>query len=100
VRVTFRTARLKRCYEKSEEAQRRWGGAVGRRYVERVNILYAAESVGDLYKMLSLQFHPLTGDRRGQYALTLVGRFRLIVSIPDDDWKAVRVEEVSKHYGD
>jgi proteic killer suppression protein len=100
VRVTFRTARLKRCYEKSEEAQRRWGRAVGRRYVERIGILYAAESVEDLYRMPPLRFHPLTGNWRGKHALTLAGRFRLIVSIPDDDWKAVRVEEVSPHYGD
>jgi hypothetical protein len=32
--------------------------------------------------------------------LTLIDRFRLIVSFPDEDQKTVRVEEVSAHYGD
>ena len=100
MRVTFRRARLKRCYERSDEAIRRWGDQIGRRYVERVGFLHVAESAGDLYRMPPLRFHPLGGDLKGKFALTLVGRWRLIVSFPDEDQKIVQVEEVSDHYGD
>jgi proteic killer suppression protein len=65
VHVTFKTAQLKRCYERGEEAQRCWGDAVGRRYVQRINVLYAAESVQDLFRMPPLRFHPLKGTGRG-----------------------------------
>ena len=100
MQVTFRTAQLKRCYERIEEAKGRWGDTVGDRYVGRINALYAAESVEDLFRLPPLRFHPLKGDRKGQFALTLIDRFRLIVSFPDEDRKTVRVEEVSQHYGD
>jgi proteic killer suppression protein len=56
--------------------------------------------VEDLFRMPPLRFHPLKGDREGQFALTLIDRFRLIVSFPDQDRKTVQVEEVSAHYGD
>jgi plasmid maintenance system killer protein len=44
--------------------------------------------------------HPLKGARRGQHAIRLGERERLIVAFEDDAWTIVRVEEVSKHYGD
>lgn len=100
MQVVFRTKQLKRCYEKHAAAARRWGGRVARRYVERINILSACESTDDLYKVPSFKFHPLKGDRKGQYALVLVGRVRLIVSFAGELPTVVYVEEVSKHYGD
>lgn len=77
-----------------------WGVKVARRYVERVTILQAARSVTELYEMTALHFHPLKGRRAGQYALTLGDRWRLIVRVRDEAMTMVRVEEVSKHYGD
>lgn len=44
--------------------------------------------------------HALKGDRQGQCSLTLVGRWRLIITVRDEAMTVVRVEEVSKHYGD
>ena len=44
--------------------------------------------------------HPLKGKRRGQFAIRLGDRERLIVAFEDDAWTIVRVEEVSEHYGD
>lgn len=84
----------------SDEAIRRWGDAVGRRYVQRISILQTADSVEDLYRIPQFRFHPLSGDRKGQFALTLIDRWRLIVSFPYYDRKTVQVEEVSDHYGD
>jgi plasmid maintenance system killer protein len=50
-----------------------------------------------LFDMASLRLHPLTGDRQGFYALTLSGRWRLILTVEGD---AVIIEEVTNHYGD
>lgn len=92
--------KLQRCYEKFTQAARKWGEEVARRYIDRVNILYAAESIADLHTMTVLRFHALKGNRAGQYALWLTERMRLIVSFPGTDQKSVCVEEVSKHYDD
>jgi proteic killer suppression protein len=100
VQVTFRTARLQKCYTDSAAAARAWGNKVGRRYIERVNVLKAAKSAGDLHAIAALRFHPLKGKQAGRHAMTLVDRWRLIVSFEDDALTVVRVEEVSAHYGD
>jgi len=100
VQVKFRTTQLLRCYESHTEATRRWGAAVARRYVQRINDLYAAETIENLYRIPSLRFHALKGDRQGQYALALTDRARLIVGVAGAPETIVWVEEVSKHYGD
>lgn len=96
--VGFRTTRLRTCYEQHREAEREWGAAVARRYVQRVNLLHTVETVQDLSATRALRFHELKGDRRGQYALGLDRRMRLIVTFPAPG--VVQVEEVSRHYGD
>jgi plasmid maintenance system killer protein len=96
--VKFGTRQLMRCYEESSRAMRRWGPDVGRKYIARINSLYAAKKFSDLYTIRSLDLHQLKGGHSGQYAITLHGRWRLILVPERED--AVRVEEVTKHYGD
>jgi len=98
--VTFKTAELERCYVQSSEGKRAWGEKVARLYGRRVDALYAAESAQDLYALAALRFHPLKGDRAGQYAIWLTEFMRLIVTFKDRAMTVVQVEEVSKHYGD
>jgi proteic killer suppression protein len=100
VQVKFRTTQLQRCYESPTKAIQKWGAEVGRRYVQRIDILYAAETIEDLYRIPVLRFHPLKGNRQGQYALWLTARARLIVTFTGEAETTVWIEEVSKHYGD
>ena len=96
MRVRFRTRRLERCFEDSSRAARTWGPEVGERYVERIRYLIEARSAADLYKIRTLDFHALTGDRAGQHAMRLTGRWRLIVTLTDDD--AALVDEVVDYH--
>jgi proteic killer suppression protein len=96
--VVFGSPELVKCYQESDRAIRRWGPDVGRRYVARINALYAAGRFSDLYTIRSLRLHPLKGEREGQYAITLIGRWRLVVVPVGED--KVRLEEVTQHYGD
>lgn len=98
--VRFRTVHLRKCFESQKLARRAWGAEVARRYVERVLILSNSRNATDLTRFPSLRFHPLEGTRQGQYAVTLVGRYRLIITFEDKAMEIVCVEEVSKHYGD
>ena len=100
MQVKFRTRQLQRCYESHAAATRRWGATVARRYVQRINDVYAAETIEDLYRIPPLRFHPLKGDRQGQYALSLTDRVRLIVSVAGEARLIVGGEGVRKHYGD
>jgi len=99
VEVQFRTHDLERCFESYREATRRWGPEVARRYIQRINLLLAARDFNELYHIRALRLHALTGGRTGQFAMTLQGRWRLIV-VPNETGDVVRVEEVTNHYGD
>lgn len=98
MQVRFRTDQLQQAFENQARRVRLWGEQIARRYVQRVQILQAAESVDDLFKIPSLKLHPLAARRKGQYALVLQSQMRLIISFGDPAMTAVWVEEVSNHY--
>jgi proteic killer suppression protein len=100
VDVIFADTSLRKCYVDHKAAVRKWGQKISKRYVMRVNVLQAVKSAQELHTFPELKFHPLTGDRKGQYALSLDGAWRLIVTFSDSQMKVVRVEEVTDHYGD
>jgi len=98
VEVDFGSNSLRRCYATHAEAVQKWGPVVGRKYILRVNVLYAAKEFNDLYSIKALRLHELKGELKGHYAITLHDRWRLIL-VPLSD-ERIRVEEVTNHYGD
>lgn len=97
--IVFRNRTLRRCFEEHAQAVRRWGPDVARRYISRINTIYDAESFDALKAIAALRLHELDGPLAGQWSITLVGRWRLIV-LPSSGGKSLTVWEVSNHYGD
>lgn len=95
--VDFRSRSLERCFQDVDAAVRAWGPQVARRYILRIGQLRAAEGIRDIAELVGARLHPLHGERDGRYAITLVGRWRLIVRFVG---VRVLVEEVSNHYDD
>ena len=98
MRVVFANRDLERGYLDVSRATREWGQPLGLRYIQRVKILIAASNLQELGRSRALRLHPLKGNRRGEWAMTLQGRWRLIIEPIDE--ATVRVKEVSAHYGD
>ena len=97
--VVVRTSQLRRCYEESARAMRRWGPEVGRAYIRRIQMLYALKDFQDAYRRAALRVHPLRSSQRGERSIYLAGRWRLIVMKGDNE-QTVNIDEVSNHYGD
>ena len=97
--VAFRTNQLQRAYQESSRAIRAWGPEVGRRYITRVNELYAVEDLQAAYNVRSMRLHPLKGSKRGELSIYLTGKWRLIVTKGETD-EGVVIREVSNHYDD
>jgi toxin HigB-1 len=98
--VRFKTNKLQKQYENSKDAVKAYGLDVAKKYIQRVDILKSAKSFDDLSKIPQLKFHPLTGDRKGEFAISLTGFFRLIITNNGDTFDIAKIEEVSKHYDD
>jgi plasmid maintenance system killer protein len=97
--VIFRTNQLRRNYQESARAARQWGANVGRKYVIRINELFALENFQQAYSVRSMHLHPLRGSRRGELSIHLTGAWRLIVTKGDSEEQVI-VQEVSNHYDD
>ena len=98
--IAFGTKKLERCYKEHAYGRRTWGEAVAKKYAQRVDLLQEAENMREVEKLPGLDCHPLKGDRAGQYGVTLHGRWRLVFTVQGERAEIVRIEEVSKHYGD
>jgi proteic killer suppression protein len=100
VEVTFATKKLEKCYLDHLQGCRAWGPEVGRKYIQRIDLMQEAADMAEVRKLPGLECHPLKGNRKGQFGVTLHGRWRIIFSLRGDKAMIIRVEEVSKHYGD
>ena len=101
MKVIFNSRQLQKRFESHKEAVREWGPLVGRTYIKRIVAILAAESFDHLPRIPTLKFHPLSSNRAGQYAVSLVGKVRLIFSRQVDAGNDVAViHEVDlDHYG-
>ena len=61
----------------------------------RLKILRAARSIDDIPPLKSVGLHALTGDRQGQWAMTINGPWRLVFRFRDGN--AEQVEIVDYH---
>jgi proteic killer suppression protein len=100
VEVVFVTKKLEKCYLDHLQGRRAWGSDVARKYIQRIDLLQEAEDMAEVRKLPGLACHALKGRRKGQFGITLHGRWRLIFSLHGDKARIIQVEEVSKHYGD
>lgn len=98
--VIFRTHKLQREYERPKKAIQAYGHTVARRYIGRINIIKSATDIEQLQMLPKLDCHPLKGDRKAEWAITLINRVRLIFTLEGETLEIVRIKEVSKHYGD
>lgn len=98
--IKFKTKKLQKQYENHKEASKAYGDKVAKKYIQRITILKSAKSFDDLYLIPSLKFHPLTGNRKGEFAISLTGFYRLIITNDGDKFDIAKIEEVSKHYDD
>lgn len=80
MKLYFGSRKLQKVCESMSEAQKAFGKIVATKLAQRLAELRAAESLVDLKRMPHTGFHPLKGDRSGQYALCLPNGWRLIIS--------------------
>jgi proteic killer suppression protein len=111
VDVYFRDQKLAAWCADEREAKRRWGGN-HRKVLVRVALLRSADTLADLDHAPGRP-HALTGDRDGQFAMSLWGSYRLVFEPANEPLPkrpdggldragvtAVRVLEVVNYHGD
>lgn len=89
--------KLRKAFESRPEAIRLYGEAIGKKYVMALMLVKQARSLEELFLIPQLRFHPLKGDRYGEYSATLTGNWRVIITFPAED--IARIEKVEDYHG-
>ncbi len=94
LRMRIRSVRhkgLKRFIEKNDP--RGLSAAQVERIRNIVTALIVAESLKDLHGLPGWRLHPLTGERRGQWSLSVTGNWRITFRLDDEDIHDLNLED-------
>ena len=94
--IIFKSNKLKKCCEDINLATKEWGLEIAKKIIQRLNEIQAAECLSDLTTVPPTRFHPLEGNREGQYAVDVKHPFRLIFCGVDGNDKKYNCSNKSK----
>lgn len=79
----------------AREGKSKFAGLDVGKAMARLQVLHAAQSLDDIPPLKSIGLHALQGDRKGQWAMTINGPWRLVFRFHDGN--AHEVEIVDYH---
>ena len=77
MKINFTSKKLKKKFETKKELEKAYGTCQTRKIIQRVNELYAAESLQDIKHIPSSRLHRLSGNYKNYFAIDLVHPYRL-----------------------
>lgn len=102
--VVFAKTYLRELYENGRTSDKkcRFQPEIVSRYRKRIGVLLSAPSPETLYRINSLHFETLVGDKAGLYSIRVNDKYRIeftIQELPEHECVTVcNIEELSKHY--
>lgn len=102
--VTFETDQLRILYEegRSPDRKHRFQPDIIRRYQKAINFLKFASSIETLWRIHSLNYEVLTGNKAGRSSVRVNNQYRIefTVTINDDEpiLTVCNIIELSNHY--
>ena len=75
----------------AREGKSKFAGMDIGRAMARLQVLNAAASLDDIPPLKSVGLHALSGDRQGQWAMTINGPWRLVFRFSDGNAEAVEI---------
>lgn len=96
--VSYRTSQMRKVCEKAAVAKKLYGVEMADKIQERIDQLRAFDSVEMLVQFRIGRCHPLTGDRKGQYAMDLTHPYRLVFEKKRGKIVAVEIIEIVDYH--
>lgn len=75
----------------AEEGKGRFPGLDEERALARLQLLDAVRSMDEIPPLASIRLHKLKGDRKGRWAMTINGSWRLVFTFRDGDAHDVEI---------
>ena len=102
--ITFEKSYLRELYEtgKSSDKKHRYQSDIARRYKNCIDRLIAADSIEQLYRINSLHYEVLKGDKVGISSIRVNDQYRIEFTVTDEGVEPVitvcNILELSNHY--
>ena len=76
--IYFVDRKLCKICASSKDAEKQFGTQNGRKVIQRLSEMRAAETLSDMFKVPAARCHELKGDRKGRFAVDLKHPYRLV----------------------
>ena len=96
--ISYSSNALRKVCEDAEVATKKYGAEMARKIHQRIDEIRAATSVEMLVQFRIGRCHPLTGDRKGQYAMDLTHPYRLVFEKRNGKLVAVEILEIVDYH--
>ena len=100
MQVTFRSAKLQRTCSVFRDTVRAYGQQMAEMIHARLKQIEAFDTVEELINYGIGKCHPLTGNRKNQYAMSLTKNWRLVFSRKGDQVQIACIEEIEDYHGE
>ena len=77
--IVFKTARMKRESEDHRWLSRGYGSRQAKEIIARLNELFSAESLYDIWRLPQARLHALSGNFKGCFSIDLKHQYRMII---------------------
>ena len=81
--INFKSNRLKKTLANAREIQKEYG-SMAKKVSQRMEQLGSSPNLAVLISISATNCHPLTGNRKGEWAVDISGNYRLIFEIDQD----------------
>lgn len=98
IEISYSTNALRKVCEDAEVATKKYGAEMARKIHQRIDEIRAATSVEMLVQFRIGRCHPLSGDRKGQYAMDLTHPYRLVFEKRKGKLVAVEILEIVDYH--
>lgn len=98
LQITYADRKIEKMCTDLEAAERKHGTQIAEMIHQRIQEISAADSVEQLVQYHIGKCHPLTGNRSGQYAMSLTKNWRLVFEKVKGYLKVVCIIEVKDYH--
>lgn len=96
--IQYKNRSLEKVCTNAKAAEREYGNDMAVKIHQRIDEISAVDSIDILIKFKIGGCHSLKGDRKNQYAMTLIQPYRLIFELKNDEVKIIRVIEIVDYH--
>ena len=98
MKITYKTRKIEKVCTIASEAEKKYGSEMAEKIHQRIDEIDASVNVEVMVQFHIGRCHPLSGERKGQYAMDLIHPYRLVFEKIRDEIQIANVVEIVDYH--